>query len=512
MVSPARAYIPAYVQDQRFDATQADRTEMSRKTRDFDRNLWLVGAIKREFTKWTVGPNGLQVIPETSDDEWDAAMQDAYLEWCERPCIDSTISMAQVHKQIAGEFCVEGGLFWLETYRKASGRPSEPALQLIRGHNVGSPAPDWTSRESQGVVDGVQLAIEPATGRPTSPEGYWVRDASDSNGWTFRSAFEMHQIFDPDIPGSFREISPFHAVIDTLQDVKELEAMEMQRAKSNAEEAKIFTTLSGEIPDAVRIRNAYNKSAGLTNTAAKEEDLEKRLVYYRHILGSRAIALRPGEDVKTPTNNSPSAATQWLWRYKLGQVCAARGVPLVLIFPELIESIQGTLVRGIYDSAHEYFRGQTFLFAMAARRMYVMFADWARRNDPRLFNYPDDWWKCRIIPPRAVNVDVGYTSEARIAELNAGLTDYDTEAASHGTTAEIIARRKARNISMLKKVAAEESERSGYEVRPEEIAGNLATILQALAAAKAAGSSRPNPAEETDPEVEPEEDPEEIEA
>ncbi len=39
------------------------------------------------------------------------------------------------------------------------------------------------------------------------------------------------------------------------------------------------------------------------------------------------------------------------------------GVPLLLVFPEMIESFNGTVVRGIYDNAHEFFRGKTFLFA-----------------------------------------------------------------------------------------------------------------------------------------------------
>ncbi len=488
VVSPERPYVYGYVQDDRFDATQSDRTEMSRKIRDGLSNLWIVGAIRREFVKWTVGPNGLQVIPETSDDKWDEAMLEDYLAWAESPCVDSTISMSQVHRQLAGEFSVEGGMFWHETFRRVKSGPSEPAIELIRGHSVGTPSVN----PNQDIIDGVQLGVDLESGRKTKPVGYWIKSDDAPSGWLFRGADVMHHVYDPEVPGRLREITPYHAVIDTLADLKQLEAFEMQRAKSNAEDAKVFTTETGELPKAAQtLRDAYS---GRTDTTdANNVDLERRVKdVYRRIIGARSIALKRGESVEFPTNSNPSAAQQWLWRYKLGQVCAANGVPLILVFPEIIESMQGTVVRGIYDNSHEYFRSMTFILALHARRMFVMYADWARKNRRHLLKHPADWFKCRIIPPRAVNVDIGHNAEARLLQLDAGLTDYDTEAAAHGTTSEVIARRKARQIAMFRKIAEEESTRSGQIVKPEEIAGNLADIREKLANAVAKGRA-PSP-------------------
>lgn len=474
--SPQRAWVPAFVRDARFDANSWSRWEMSRKIRYYERNVWLVQRLRDEFSKWTVGPSGLQVIPATSDDEWNNRMLEDYLRWCDGPCLDSTISMSQVHHQMAGEHHIEGGVFIHETRRKLIGKPSEPAIQVIRGHRVTSPGVDYSPpREDLDLVDGVQLGKD-SSGKVVGPIGYWVKDDFAGSEWIFRGVDVMQHVYDPEIPGMYREITPYHGVINTLGDVELLEQFEMQRAHANAEDAKIFKTVSGELPASAVIRQKFMSGTGAT-IPNQDADIEKRLDMYRKVLGARTIALRTNEDVVTPENRSPSAAQQWLWRYKLGQICAAVGVPLVLVFPELIESSQGTIARGIYDNAHEFFRTKTCIFARAAVRLYRFYAGWARYNRPKLVDAPADWDRCHVIPPRAVNVDVGYTSEAKIAEIKAGLTDYDTEAGAHGTTSEVIFRRKARQVALIKRIAREETQRSGEEVKPEEIAGMLSEVM-----------------------------------
>jgi Phage portal protein, lambda family len=488
--SPNRSFVPAFVRDARYDANSFSRWEMTRKIRDFERNMWLVQRLRDEHVKWTVGPNGLQVIPASSDTEWNAYMLEDYQEWCESPCLDQTISMPSIHKQIAGEDHIEGEVFVHETAQKKPGYPSEPAVQLVRSHRISSPGTEWSLQESSdGVVDGVQLGKN-AAGKLVGPIGYWIRDDFlGSDPPKFRSRDDVHHVFEPAIPGMYRNITPYHGTLDTLADLFDLEMMEMTRAKANAEDAKIFKTVSGELPASAVFRNTFN---GVPATAPSQEaDMDVRLQMYRRIIGARTIALKTNEEMITPESHSPSAATQWFWRHKIGQVCSAANIPLLLVFPEMIESAQGTVVRGIYDNAHEFFRGKSFLYARAARRMYRYRATWARYNNPKLVDAPADWAKCHVIPPRAVNVDVGHTTESKIAELEAGLTDYDTLAGANSSTAEVLFRKKGLQIAMVKRIAAEITASSGQEVRPEEIAGSLMQILETFAKVKTAQNGDP---------------------
>jgi capsid protein len=492
--SPQRSYLPAFVRDARHDANSFSRWEMSRKIRYFERNTWLVKALRDQDVKWSVGPNGLQVIPSTGDDDWNKYMLEDYLAWCQGPCLDSTITMPQIHKQIAGECHVDGELFVHETFRRFRNRPSEPAIQLVRSHRVGSPGQDYSFKEETDIVDGVQLGKD-STGKVVGPIGYYVRDSFLGAEWNFRGTDVMHHVFDPKTVGLYRCVTPYHACLNTLHDIDDLELFEMQRAKANAEISNILTNPAGEIPPQQLRQNRWNQSSGTSNPS--DSDLEKRTEMYRRVLGSRTIALKSGEKLEQFDNRNPSAATQWYWRYKIGQICSAVGVPMILVFPELVEGMQGTVVRGIYDNAHEGFREKYFIYATVARRMYRFYANWARYNRPKLVDAPADWASCHVIPPRAVNVDIGYSVEATVAKLMAGLTDYDTEAGSHGSTAEVIFRRKGRQVALVKKIAAEITAESGVDVKPEEIAGQLADILQKIAAANQSAATAKQPEEET---------------
>lgn len=486
--NPDRAWVPGFVRDARFDANSFSRWEMDRKILYFERNSWLVKRIRDEFVKWTAGPNGLQIIPHSSDTEWNKPMLEAYLEWCEKPCLDSTLTMPQVHRLEAGSFHLLGEVFVNETRRKLTGQPSRPAIQLIESHRCSSPGEEYALTSDQSLVDGVQLQIDPITGNAAMPLGYWIRDGSDGTSYTFRSTEVMQHIFDPERIGMYRGITPYHASLGDLQDVFEMEMMEMQRGKQNSEVAYFLKTMSGELPPQLARGNRFALASGNTGTAGTTEtkdEFQKRIDLYRKIYGSRVVGLKQGEEAQQFDSKSPSAMTQWLWRYKLGQICAAANVPLIIVFPELVEGMQGTVVRGVYDNAHEFFRSQFFIFANAARRKYRFFANWARYNDPRCVDAPADWARCHVIPPRAVNVDIGRNSQAMLAELQAGTTSYDDVAGAKGSTAEVLFRSKARSIAMAKQIAREVSKETKEEVKPEEIIGQLADIVQKLAAAEA---------------------------
>lgn len=485
---PSSSWIPAFNRDARFDANSFSRWEMARKIQYFERNSWLVQRLRDTFVKWVIGPNGLNVVPASSDGDWNQRNQEAYLEWCERPCLDSTLTMAQVHRLEAGTYHLLGECFTNETRLKERGKPSRPAIQLIDPHRCSSPGVEYSSKEEEDLVDGVQLGKDAITGKVTIPTGYWLKTGFDGDEWTLRSTAQVLHIFDPERIGMFRGITPYHAVLTPVHQLFDLEEFEMQRAYANAEDAKVWETWNGEAPTASTLYRAKN-GIGLPNGSnnATTSDVEKRLEMYRKVMGARTVYTRPGEKITTPSNPSPSAATQWLWRLKMGQVCEAVGIPLILAFPEIIESAQGTLVRGIYADACQGFKGKFPLFAQAAKRKYRFFTDWARNNDPRCVDAPADWGKCTVEPTKDVDVDVGNNSAAKLAEYAAGTTTLERIAGAMGTTARALVYGKGMDVAMVKKAAKEITElfkADGIEVLPEEIMGNLADIAQKLAIAQ----------------------------
>jgi hypothetical protein len=486
--SPKRSYIPAFNRDAKDDANSWSRWEMTRKMRYFERNVWLCQANGDQHVKYTVGANGLTIVPASKDTEWNKRMTESYQEFCESPCLNSTIDMPQLHKQIARAGHFENDIFIHKTRSKVDGKQSRPKIQLIESHRCSSPGTQYSVGDNiQDCVDGVQLFKEP-DGKITFPVGYWfIEDALESQ-WAFKPLKDIHHVFDPERTVMYRGITPYHSVINTLHDLDDLEILSMDKAKGIAEIMNIITSPSGELNrDGLMNRKFGGMGAAVVNTnSAKEDDLDRRMQLYRKIIGARTIALKSGETMERFTSDQPSVAEQWFWVYKIGQICRVAGVPLILLFPEIIKGLQGTLVRSILDDAHETFKEKYFLYARAAVDIYRYYANWARFNDPRVVDAPADWNKCHVTPPRAVNVDVGYTSAATLAELEVGIQNWDDIAARNSTTAEALIRKKVRNVIMIKQICEEESASSGVEVDPAEVSSPIADVMQKMATAEAA--------------------------
>ena len=94
----------------------------------------------------------------------------------------------------------------------------------------------------------------------------------------------------------------------------------------------------------------------------------------------------------------PSVTTTDYWRYKTELVCNGVGIPICMVFPALM---QGTVYRGALDMASEFFRQRHKVISGTVKRIYLRNIKWAIRNDSRLKNPPQDWFKVIIHPPRA---------------------------------------------------------------------------------------------------------------
>jgi hypothetical protein len=485
--SPRRSYLPAFVRDARYDANAFTRWELVRKIRYFACNTWLVQKLREEFIKYTIGANGLPVIPNSSDPEWNSRMEESYMRWCETPSLDSDQPMVMQQKLMAGEFFIDGEAWVLKTRGKSrKDAPSFPRIQLIESHRVSSPGTPFGgivgsrngSADSPTQVDGIEID---ANGRKT---GIWIRDGFNAEQWLFRPADQVIQIFEPSRAGQYRGLTPFHACLNALHDLDDLEMFEMDKAKEAAVVANVLETWNGEIPKPSNLVQA-RLLGGLVNPAPSgspiDEELMKRLSLLQEVIGARSIAIKPGEKITQFRNDCPSAATQWYWRYKVSQICSAVGVPMVLVLPE---SIQGTVTRAVLDDANIHFRSKFALFAHSTKEIYRYYAQWARYNDPELVDAPYDWMKCKVVPPRSVNVDVGRNSAAMLAEYAAGTKSLDGIAGAEGETPETLITSKGRNVAMVKRIAKEISIETGEEVSPEEIMGSLAEVQQIMASVK----------------------------
>ena len=180
-----RSYIPAFLQDARFDADGATRSELVRKSRYFERNSALMNAFCDRFEQFTVGSNGLQLTPASTDEEWNLRAMEWWSEWCQFPDLTSLQPLSSIQSLIARTWFVDGEVFILKT--KGS---SMPRIQLIESHRVGTPPRQW-DQEGRLLVDGVEMDKR---GRPAA---YWVRDGFDFEDYRRIPAESIIHVFEP---------------------------------------------------------------------------------------------------------------------------------------------------------------------------------------------------------------------------------------------------------------------------------------------------------------------------
>lgn len=433
-----RTYLPGFVQDPRFDADQATRMELVRKSRYFEKNGGIGQALGEKFIEFTVGPYGPQMIPASSDEEWNQRASDWLGEWTHFADLTSRLGYAGIMTTAACRRFFDGEFFILKT----RGETGRPRLQGISAHRVATPM-SMMADEGTRIFDGVQVD---SRGRP---EGYWIQENIVDDAFTFRSVNEVIHLFEPESPGQYRGLPMLTPVLNYLHDWDDLFMFEMAAAKDAAAITNVVENATGTIDPSQLTRMRYSQSNQKSDATATTEN---RTQFFKQLLGSRTVALKQGEKLSQMKSERPSVTTQWFFDYVASLICSGVGISKLLVFPW---SIQGTVARAELDLASTYFRSRFVPFQSATREIYIYTMGTARFLDTRVADAPADWMRVSIRPPRAPNVDIGRNSAATIADLDAGVTTYDEVYGARGLDWREQFRQRGREEQFIDKLAGE---------------------------------------------------------
>jgi hypothetical protein len=406
-------------QDARFDCTNETRTELVRKARLFEANDAIVNRMADLYEQYVIGPNGLQIIPNSSDDKWNEKAKAWFDQWARLPDIASRLSLASLQSIAARREFIDGQIFILKTYGEEidqGGRAARrPRIQLIETHRIQTPG-ERAQDEGRTIIDGWEVD---SRGRPIA--GWFIeRDTNEQEKYIRRSADSIITIGEPCRPGQYHSLPYLTPVMQDLQDLHELIGFTKHKAKELSTITRVLETASGELKD---IATTIRETAMQRNKNSAGEDItETKTRHMQSVFGPRAIALSKGEKLNEFLNNTPTVADQQLWSHLASRICIGVGIPKILVFPE---SIQGTLVRGEYDIAATFFQSRSAVHANAWTEVYYFVMDWAIRNVRELSDPPADWRNVSVQYPRAVNVDVGYNAEALLKQVEAGTLTFE---------------------------------------------------------------------------------------
>lgn len=393
--SVLRSLLPSAVQSARYDITQFTRFELLRKSRYFEKNNGLCNRLADLFEQYTVG-QGLQFLPASSDEKWNAAALDYWTQWQRFADLSSRQSFGTLQGIISRTLFVDGEIFVLLTV----GDTGNPRIQLVEGHRVRTPA---NMQDGNGIIDGVHIDDR---GRPIA---YQVATEDQFRGESFvrQEADYVVHVYEPGRAWQYRGIPMLYPVMNDLHDLDDLQMFEMQAAKQQAETTMVIKTKEGELPqDEDLIR-------GITNGT----DAVERSDYYNDVFGGRAKVLRHGDEFQQFAGERPSNATSGYWDYLTRKVCAGVGIPSEIVMPV---SMQGTSMRSVLDMANAFFRQRSGVIADHLKRVYEFVIQVGMQNGD-IPPGPSDWYKSSYRSPRSINVDVGRNSAAMVAEWKSGM-------------------------------------------------------------------------------------------
>jgi hypothetical protein len=402
-----RSWIFQSYQDARLDIDAATRTELQRKHRYWVANSPLVQCIRNKFLQFTVGSSGLMIVPNSSEEDWNHSRADSWEQWGRNPEISQRISFPQLTIQWGGMVFDDGEIFIHKVFKGI------PLLETIEAHRVSTPK---KFKEFQGrpIIDGVEIDSF------SQPVAYWVIDYDLLTGKEIDPrripVAEMFHKFKVRRPGQLRGIPEGFSGMNMLHDYDDLHKLEMQAAKIASSIGNVVTTPHGELDTSATRRSRMQGSSvnadGLGITKNSDQ-------FYNVKLGAQTVALRAGDSVKNFQVDRPSVATQNYWDTLHTLICCSYNVPKLLVMPY---SLQGTVTRADLDVCAGAFRMSFEIIAELVRDIYEWQTGWAVRFDRSMDGKrPADYLKAVVRPPRAPNVDIGYTATALQTELQMGV-------------------------------------------------------------------------------------------
>ena len=470
-----RSWLPQTYQDARLDADSSTRIELQRRHRYWVKNSDVVQRIRNLYIQFSVGPAGLQVVPNSDSEDWNHGKQHNWQAWSRNPSMDTNLDLGQLCIMWAGQLFDDGEFFILKTQRKeqlkGGGYRIVPAIRTIAANRVKTPD-QMTAEERKTIWDGVKVD---ANGKPTH---YYIFD--DSGGFTIVPASDVIHKFKCREPGMLRGIPEGFCSMNVLHDFEDLHLLEMQAAKLAAELAVVETNPTGEF-DSTASRRLSVKTQ--TQNHANQYVTKNSDTYYNLTMGAKRYALKTGDTIKNFQVDRPSIVQQEYWQFLVTRICNAYNVPKLLVFPF---SLQGTVVRADLDICATAFRFNFEIVASALREIYEWQTNWAVQYDRTLDgDVPDNALECVIRPPRAPNVDIGYTAAALETELKVGTRTYQDVFAERQQDWRHQFRQAAESAAYLKQLAKEFST-GGIEVTADEIAQKIDPMAAAPDGSEAA--------------------------
>jgi len=417
-----------YVRPEWEELNQSDRARVVATLLSFRRNNPLVQSICRLRETDVVGA-GIIAQAHSGDEELDAKLEDLWKHFSRAPEVTETMTMREVQQQLASMTLTfgDGGLLLTRTGK----------IQMVEGDRIGSEENFFnrpgSAQDDPNLIEGVEVN---RVGRPVA---YHIGTRRDGMLQDVKRIQARNFIFHRKRirPAQVRGVPELAPVLNDLQDLDELDSIEILSSK-------VAASLSAVI-----------KREGAMDFELAEranDDADERLQSFEP---GQFQYLEPGEDVSViSAGGRPNTDIIDYCIYRLRKVGSALGIPVEWILQTIGETSfsasQGMVL--LYQQTCE--AEQRNLFPVLSRLWRWKVTNWIATGmiDPPSGTDPFNVsWQ----PPSFRWINRVAQVKADAAYLTMGAISLDDVCATFGNDVGSTLDRKARNIVLAKRIAAE---------------------------------------------------------
>jgi lambda family phage portal protein len=390
------------------DLDYGTREKMLSEARALCQTFPLARRILRQYANYCVGTCRAQW--NTGNAEHNKAYERYWMNWMNRADARGMHHFCDLTRFAVMAPKRDGDLF--AQFVQSGPRGEELQIALIEGDRVGNYRGGSTNFDEttgkQRVIGGVVLD---AVGRPAA---YRVNDRNDTG--QFKNAMDipalsMCHVFDPDRVDAYRGVTAFHAVLNTLRDLKEILDSEKSAVKVNSKLSLLVKTVFG---------GAQGNGNGPLNLFTSNDSTadSAQAVNQQEVNDSTVAYMFPNEDMKAHQSDRPSAAWQGFVQLMVQQIAIGMDLPPGVVFN--MAGLTGPAVRFDINQA-----ARTFAATIESTERRFL----TRICGPVISNaiargivpFNANWTEFKWQRPPFISIDLGRDSKAGIDENKAGL-------------------------------------------------------------------------------------------
>ncbi len=456
-VTPARSSrIPNTPVGAKHDLAAGQRRSMIAKAREFERNSPIVKAILYALKHYGTH-TGINPMPSTSSTSFNKRALEAWNEWVNFADISSRLNFYKLQSIIDSRAFIDGDIFTL----LVSGESGFPRIQLVESHKCQSAL---SSQNNNNEYDGV---IIDGTGRPVQ---YRFFEDAELNMPTHDrdsrliDANDLVLHYDPFRVGQLRGVTELHAVLDTIQDIQEIEGFEMTAVKDHSSLIKTIYNESGEDendPTKEFFTDNDVEVQGDSDASARTET-----EWYAEKLGAETVHMRSkGDRLELHSSNRPSPAWQGFIKHEMRKAFVGSGLSMEICWEP---SDQGGATMRFQVEKDDRFMNMRQNQRISEYQRIYNFVIGRHIDLGILGNAPRDWWKASWKRPRKASVDIGRDAKATVSLYRMGATTLEDHYGDEGEDWRKPLRQKAEEVAFAAKLAKELST-DGIEITRQEI-------------------------------------------